>query len=184
MNIRLGPYDPAYPPLTTPLGIVVHTNGLADYGPKRVRKMCNRMVDADVQPYIIEQFREWALRLPAELPTWIDTAYSDRLAAWHACRGCKLPNGTTISATVLDSVKPTSFRVILHPEPFAVPQGVTAGASWSDRVEVILAMLDQNDTWLRKCDDLIAWELGNLIGIRHGFSPRNPAEEVGNKTPC
>lgn len=184
MNLRLGLYLPDFPPTVTPLGITVHTCGLLDYGSKRVRKTCQRMIEANVQPWIIEQFREWGLRLPAELPTWIDTAYTERMTAWGACIGHRLPNGHLVSAALLHSTPPTSIKVILHPEPFAVPQGKTAGASWSDRVEVVIAYLDQHDTWLRKCDDLIAWELGNLIGIRHGFSPRNVNEEIGNRSPC
>lgn len=184
MKLRLGLYLPDFPPTITPLGIAVHTQGLADYGPKRVRKTCQRMTEAGVAPWLIEQFREWALRLPAELCGWVDAAYAARIAAWAACAGRRLPNGKAISGAVIDGVKPSTFRIILHPEPFAVPQGVTAGASWADRIEVVAAYLDQHDTWLRRCDDLIAWELGNLIGIRHGFSPRVVGEEVGNKSPC
>ena len=185
MNLRLGAYDPALPPKHTPLGITVYAYGLDDYGPKRVRKTSQRMIEAGVALWIIEQFREWGLRLPEELPAWIDNAYTERINAWRACVGHRLPNGKTISNDKLNGVTPASFRIILHPEPFAVPQGgLTAGASWSDRVEVVAAYLDQGNTWLRKCDDLIAWELGNLIGIRHGFSPRVVGEEIGNRSPC
>jgi hypothetical protein len=188
MNLRLGAYDSTLPPKITPLGIVYHEYGLSDYGGKRVRKTCTRMTEAGVEPYIIAQFREWALRLPVELPAWIDGAYERRMAAWRACVGKRLPNGRTISADILDRVTPASFRVILHPEPFAVPQGITAGFSYSDRVEAVGAYLGSYEgvpnSWLRKCDDLIEYELGNLIGIRHGFAPQRIEDEIGSKSPC
>ena len=143
------------------------------------------MVKQRVEPALIEQFEEWALRLPDELPLWIDQAYTDRLNAWRACVGRQLPNGTTISASVLDRVTPQSFVIKLHRDPFPVVQGVlTAGASWTDRIEVVVAYLDNDNTWLRRCDALIEYELGNLIGIRHGFAPQIAAHEIGDRSPC
>lgn len=189
MNLLLGPHDPQAPPKTTPAGITYYAYGLDEYSEKRInKKAVGRMVKANVEPWLIEEFREWALRLPTELAGWIDTAYFDRLTAWRACTGSKLPNGTTISENVLDRVTPQSFKVIFHPEPFAVPQGITAGYSQDDRVEVVIAYLGSYEgkvnTWLRKCDDLLQWEIGNLIGIRHGFRPQDPAQEIGSRSPC
>jgi hypothetical protein len=188
MNIRLGDFDGGLPPKITPLGITYFSYGLDDFGKNRVRKAANRMTEAGVQPYIIAQFREWALRLPAELPQWLDKAYSDRQTAWRACIGRRLPNGKQISADVLDRATPGSLRVILHPEPFQVPQGLTAGAAYDDRIEVVIAYLGayegQENVWLRKCDDLAQWEIGNWIGVQHGFRPMVVAQEIGSNPPC
>ena len=188
MNLRLGLYLPDFPPTVTPLGITVHTCGLLDYGSKRVRKTCQRMIDEQVSDWIINQFREWALRLPAELPAWIDAAYTERLNAWQICVGKRLPNGKAISDDVLNRITPASFCVVLHPEPWAPAGVLTAGASWSDRVEVVVAYLGSSEgvanSWLRKCDDLFAWELGNLIGLRCGYRPKSVETEIGNGSPC
>src|SRR5687768_12806294 len=97
MNIRLGAYNNTLPPKITPLGIVYHANGLDDYTPNRVRKSGNKMANKGVEPYLVAQFKEWATRLPAELPEWIDAAYNERLADWMRCIGRQLPNGKTIS---------------------------------------------------------------------------------------
>jgi hypothetical protein len=188
MNIRLGLYDSSLPPKITSLGITYFPYGLDDYPPNRLRKTCNKMTKLGVEPYLITQFREWAARLPAELPAWIDNAYTERINAWRACVGYQLPNGKTISKDVLDKVTPGSFKVILHPEPFQVPQTITAGAAYIDRVEVVIAYLGpyegKPNAWLRKCDDLCQWEISNMIGIRHGFSPMDVSQEIGNRSPC
>lgn len=186
MNLPLGDYNPQAPPKISPAGLTYWAFGLDEYGPKRVKKKCvNRMVAEGVSPAIIAEFREWALRLPTELPAWIDTAWATRLNDWFACVGCRLPNGATITDTGLHSAIANPPKIILHPEPFRVPQGVlTAGAAYNDRIEVVIAFLDQHGTWLRKCDDLIVWEAGNWIARRFGFSPQDASQEIGSKSPC
>ena len=185
LKLRLGAYNPDAPPKRTPLGITVFTYDLDDYGPKRVRKTCQRMIEAGIADYMIEQFREWALRLPAELLGWADGIYRAQLDKWLDCVGHRLPDGTTIKRSVLDGITPASITIKLHAEPFTPPRGVlTAGAAWTDRIEVITALVDHDNTWLRKCDDLMAWELGNLIGLRCGYRPRSVETEIGNQSPC
>ena len=185
MELRLGLYNHNAQPKRTPLGITVYTHDLDDYGPKRVRKTCNRMLAENVEQHLVDQFREWALRLPAELLTWIDGLYCAAIHQWSVCVGHHLPDGSTIKKTVLDSITPASFTIRLQPGPFQTPQGIlTAGASWTDRIEVLAAYLGSENTWLRKCDDLIAWELGNLIALRHDYHPSGVAGEVGNRSPC
>ena len=186
MKILMGSYNEQAPPKVTAAGISYWAFDLDNYGPKRInKKAVNRLTRAGVSPEIIATFREWALRLPAELSDWIDTAWQGRIDAWRACVGQRLPNGAEITASKLNSITPQSFKIIFHPEPFLVVQGVkAAGAAWADRIEVVIAYLDANNTWLRKCDDLLAWEFGNCLGIRHGFSPQDPTQEIGSKTPC
>jgi hypothetical protein len=185
MIIKLGAYNPGAPPKTTPGGLLVYTYGLDEFGKNKIRKACNRMTEAGVEPYIIAEFREWATRLPIELLDWMDAEWRARLAAWRSCVGRSLPNGTRISSGTLNSLAANPPRVVLHPEPFLVPQGVkTAGAAYKNKIEIVIAFLDQKDTWLRRCDHLGAWEFGNLIGINHGFSPQNVGQEIGDKSPC
>lgn len=185
LKLRLGAYDPTLPPKRTPLGITLYAYGLDDYGPKRVRKTCQRMIEAGVSDWLIEQFRGWALRLPAELPMWADTAYTVQVDKWLACVGRRLPDGTTVKQSVLSTITPASITIKLHETAFNTPQGVlTAGAAWTDRIEVVAALVDHDNTWLRRCDELFAWELGNLIGLRCGYRPRTVEAEIGNQSPC
>jgi hypothetical protein len=185
MKIHLGDFVEERTPLITPLGIMVHEHGLVDYGPKRVRKACNKMTVEGVSPAVIAEFRTWALQIPNDLCSWIDTVWAVRMQAWAECVGQRLPNGATISQTKIDDLIRKPPPIIMHADPFPVNGSVlTAGVAYDDRIEVVLAYLDQHNTWLRKCDDLIAWELGNLIGIRHGYRPSDPDKEIGNKVPC
>jgi len=185
LNIRLGNYDAQRPPKTTALGLLYYPYGLDDFGKNKVRKACNRMTEAGVEPYIIAEIREWVPRLPAELPIWIDAAWTARMKAWTACVGSRLPNGKEITQGTLNKCAVNPPRVVLHPEPFLVPQGVkTAGAAYKDRIEIVIAYLDANNTWLRKCDDLIAWELGNWLGIQFDYRPQDVSKEIGNRAPC
>lgn len=143
------------------------------------------MTEQGVAEYIIAEFREWGLRLPAELATWIDKAYSERMADWRGCIGHYLPNGEQITASKLDKCSPDKLRVILHPEPFAVPQGVlTAGCAYSDRIESVIVYLDSGNTWLRRCDQICSWEFGNLIARNCGYSPQDASKEIGSRKPC
>ena len=189
MNLALGVYNSNADSKRTPLGIEYFPFGLDDYGPKRIRKKgINKMVEAGVEPYIIEQFRTWATALPENLPAWLDERFESRMAAWRACVGKPLPNGRLIDAKVLDGV-PGSFKVFLHPEPFPVMGGqITCGASYPDRIDVVAYYLGSSEgvpnSWLRKCDDLFEWEIGNLIGIRHGYSPTDVSQEIGSRSPC
>jgi len=184
MDIKLGSYDSQAPPKITPLGISYFPYGLDDYGPKKVKRAVARMTEAGVQPYIIAEFREWALRLPTELQSWLDAAYQARMDGWRACIGHRLPNGKEITASVLDKITPVSFKIIFHPAPFAVPQGLTVdGCAYNDRIEIVIADLSNDNTWLRKCDALAQWEIGNLIARRFDYFP-DPDHEVGNHDPC
>lgn len=184
MNIRLGDYDQSLPPKRTPLGILYFPYGLDDFGKNRIRKAVRKMTEAGVLEYIVNQFKEWATQLPVELPSWIDAAYTARLADWRRCIGRKLPNGVTITASKLDSITPDSFKIIFHPEPFQSRGGLTVdGLATPDKIEVVIADLSDGNTWLRRCDQLIEWEIGNMISMRCGYHT-TPDKEIGNKNPC
>jgi len=188
MNLKLGTYVANAPAKTTPLGIVYWPRGCDDYGQKRVQKTCNRMVEAGVQPHIIDEFRAWALLLPTELPTWIDAAYTERITDWRSCIGKKLPNGKTITAGNVNKVTPRYFQIFLHPRPFLMTGRTEAGlvpaAAWDTRIEVLTAYLSDSNTWFRRCDKLIVWEIGNLISRNCGFSPMDVNQEIGHRRPC
>lgn len=191
MNIRLGDYDPNALIKTTPLGVRYLAHGLDDFGKNRIRKACVKMTNAGVADWIIDGFRLWATALPNDLPNWIDAAYLNRMTDWHACAGCKLPNGRVITTARLTAIQPSDLMIVFHDEPWPVSgrgNAVTCGAAYKDRIEVVDAYLGAYDgvenTWLRRCDQLIEWELGNWLGIQFDFSPQNINEEIGNKKPC
>lgn len=183
MDIKLGPYDPNAPPKITPLGLTYFDYGLSDYGPKKVKRAVARMTEAGVQPYIIAEFRAWALELPTELPDWLDAAFRARKDAWIACIGKRLPNGKEITAEGLARITPASIKVLFHPTPFAGPHGMTVdGLAYTDHIEVVIADLSNDNTWLRRCDHLAEWEFGNLIARRFDYFPA-PNDEIGNHNP-
>lgn len=187
MNIRLGPYDATSQPKRTPLGIEYNIHGLDEYGPRRVKKVAARMEAAEVAQYIIDDFERWATAMPSELPNWLDAAYMARMKDWQACVGHRLSNGTLIDLATLDSLLPEKVKIIFHPHAFPVPQRdnvLTDGAAYMDRIEVAIVSLESNNTWLRKGDVLVEWELGNWIARQFGFSPQDDRLEIGNKRPC
>ena len=185
MNIRLGDFDPTLPAKHTPLGICYEPRGLDDYGKNRLRKSLNKLRAAGIGESILAEFEPWARALPTELPNWIDAVYLARLKDWQESIGKRLPNGATITETGLARVVPSRVRIVFHPEPFPVVQGVlTAGAAYQDHIEVVIAYLDQHDTWLRRCDQLIEWELGNWIARQFGFAPQDASLEIGNHKPA
>lgn len=185
MNIRLGDYDPTLPPKTTPLGITYYPYGIDDYGPKRVRKAIRKMRLASVAEYIIAEFEPFALALPDELANWIDTAYVRRMNDWRLCVGSRLPNGRMITDEKLDTLTPSKIRIIFHAEPLVISTGEeVASAAWVDRIESVMAYLSNENSWLRRADKLVEYEIGNWIGIQFSYYPHDTANEIGHRKPC
>jgi hypothetical protein len=139
---------------------------------------------AGVAEYIIAEFEPFGLALPSQLANWLDAAYTARMDDWKSCAGHQLPNGHTITVDKLRTLTPNKLRIIFHAEPIITSIGEAAGATWSDRVEIMMAYLSNNNSWLRRADQLANYEIGNWLALQFDYRPQNAAGEIGNKKPC